>query len=83
MLTALFETGLVGLLCAFTRWWTARFDFLLAAEPERPWRAGKEAEASDFGCGEHGPAIRRTQLPSILELPAGLRRIKRAYMREK
>jgi len=51
MFTALLETGLLGLLCAFTRWWTARFDFLLATEPERPWRPVKEVEVGDFGCG--------------------------------
>ena len=57
MLTALLETGLMGLVCAFTRWWTARFNCILATEPERPWRVGKEAEVSDFGSGSTVPLL--------------------------
>ena len=57
MLTALLESGLVGLLCAFTRWWTARFDFLLGTEPERPWRAEEEVEVSVFGFGSMVPPL--------------------------
>jgi len=57
MLTALLESGLVGLLCAFTRWWTARFDFLLATDPERPCRPVKEVEVGDFGCGSMVPPL--------------------------
>ena len=55
--TALLGSGLLGLLCALTRWWAARFDFLLATEPERPWRPAKEVEVSDFGCGSLVPRL--------------------------